>query len=167
MLNCRYEMVYSLGDAAPLEPTHANIVAELYRCLEPHLNQLIPFTKAEYTAKKPAMMEDFVKSVVAKEMPQVNQELVLDSLQKKAKKGNFQGLSEKERNVLAIAFYEFKELLPIVLDRRCGEHYGYSSNIHKVLPVPYVASGVPSPTAEFSFPYALLDYAMQTLKVEG
>ncbi len=168
LLNCRYEVVYSLGQAEPIEADHANVVAELYRSLEAHLRQLEPFTLDEYNAKKPLMIKAFIEAYVVKEMPARDPELILDYLKEgKAGAEYVATLSEKERDRLAIVYYEFKELLPIVLDRRCGEHYGYSDLPNKILPVPYVASGVPSPTAEFSFPYALLDYAMQTLKSEG
>ncbi len=168
LLNCRFEVVYSMGLPEPINPLHANIVADLYRAIDNHLKQLKPFTKLEYEAMKPQMMEVFVEEVIAQQMPHLDQTRVLDYL-KEGQKGieYVAKLREDEKDVLAIAYYEFKELLPIVLERRCGEHYGYSNDPQKILPVPYVASGVPSPTAEFSFPYALLGYTVQTLKTDG
>ena len=181
LLNCRYEVVYAQGEAKPIKESHRNLVADLYKSLAPHLKALEPFTEAAYLEKKPELIDTFVKDVVAKQMPEVDLIKVKAYLKgaktaeekpevKKAFKEGAEyidSLSKEQRNLLSIAFHEFEELLPIVLEKRCGEHYGYSKNPGKVMAVPYLASGVPSPTAEYSFPYAMLGYTMQTLMHKG
>lgn len=168
LLNCRFEVVYALGEPQEIDAEHRNIVASLYKSIAPQLAELQPYTDESYKAIKPKMIQAFIDNVVKKEMKECDSEKVAAYL--KGEKIGFEyveKLSDIRRNQLAIILYEFNDLLPIVLDRRCGEHYGYSNSPSKVLPVPYVASGVPSASAEFSFPYALLNYTVQTLVSEG
>lgn len=169
LLCCRYEVVYSLGKPKPLNPAHANIVADLYRSIAPLLETLQPFTNETYRQLKPKLIDTFVSDVVAMQMDKVDLELIKNYLMGDKSGENYvkTNLSKKQRNLLAIAYHEFQDLLPIVLDKRCKEHYGYSDKPNIILPVPYVCSGVPSPTSEFSFPYALLDYTIQTLLYDG
>ncbi|MBA3603316.1 MAG: DUF3638 domain-containing protein, partial [Parachlamydiaceae bacterium] len=168
LLNCRYEVIYALGEAQPLAEDHAALVADLYQSIHPILAKLQTFTHEGYAKIKPLLIDTFTREVAVKMIPDCKIDLVISYLKgEKAGADYVSSLSEKERHLMAIAFYEFKELLPIVLEKRCGEHYGYSDNIKKILPVPYVASGIPSATSEFSFPYAQLNYTMQTLIHEG
>lgn len=165
LLNCRDEVVYSLGDAHSIYSDHANIVADLFKVIDPILGKIEVFTLEEYDQIKPTLISAFLDSMK-------DSGLDLDLLAayfNDEERGNqyLASLPEKERNLLAIVHYQFKELLPIVLNKRCGVHYGYSDDPNKILSVPYLASGIPSPTSEFSFPYALLDYTMQTLKYQG
>lgn len=155
LLHCRHEMVYSIGESEPIKPAHVSIVVDLFRSIDSYLKSLQPFTIQSYQQLKPQLIEAFVKEVVANKFPHLDQELVNKYLhENKAGEHYVAGLDATERDQLAIAFHQFKELLPIVLDRRAGEHYGYSHNPEKLLAVPYLASGVPSPTSDFSFPYA-------------
>lgn len=168
LLNCRYEVVYALGDPQPIEPAHCNIVAELYQSIASDLEKLMPFTREGYEAIKSGLIDTFVKNVVKRTMPECDAEKVGTYLKgDKAGAGYVERLTKAQRDLLAIVFYEFKELLPLTLEKRCGEHYGYSDRAGKILPVPYVASGTPSPTSEFSFPYVLLNYTIQTLQNQG
>lgn len=168
LLNCRYEVVHAIGDAKSLSTDHAAIVADLYKSISPLLEQLNPYTDSFYTEIKPSMINAFVKEVAMKVISKGNAEKIISYLkEEKAGAEYVSHLPEQDRDLLAIALYEFKELLPLVLEKRCGEHYGYSDNPKKPLPVPYVASGFPSPTSEFSFPYSQLNYTMQTLIHEG
>jgi hypothetical protein len=190
LLNCRYETVYAMGEAQPIKEAHRNLVADLYESLAAHLEELQPFTESAYLAKKGQLIDAYVSQVIALKMPSLDLEKVkaylrgqqpepeLPEDKRQARQAELarafkegaayvDGLPAEQRNLLAIPFYQFEELFPIVLEKRCGEHYGYSHNPGKVLPVPYLASGVPNPTAEYSFPYVLLDYAVQTLMQEG
>lgn len=165
LLNCRYEVVYALGKPQSISPEHANIVADLYRVIEPLLSSLSPFTLEKYQELKPQLIATFVTELSAEGVIKGDHDLLFDYLSGGKDGADYVAeLPEELRNILAVALYEFKELLPVVLDKRCGEHYGYSDNPEKILPVPYVASGVPSATSEFSFPYALLSYTIQTLQ---
>lgn len=164
LLNCRYEVVYALGDALSLSKEHSQVVSALYKSISPLLSILQPFTEEGYKEIKPSLISSYVREVVLKKYPNYDMLKIISYLKGEQAGADYvTKLSEKERNLLSIAFYEFKELLPLVLEKRSGEHYGYSDNIKKVLPVPYLASGIPSPTSEFSFPYAQLNYTMQTL----
>lgn len=166
LLNYRYEVVYSLGKPQPIEKAHADLVADLYRSIAPFLTALIPFTQADYLAIKGKMIETFAQEMASKMGLETGRVIAYLNGEEQGMV-YWGGLEEQQKNLLAIAFYEFKELLPTTLDRRCGEHFGYSADPNKILPVPYIASGVPSPTAEFSFPYVLMNYTIQTLEAQG
>lgn len=168
LLNCRYEVVYAIGDPVGINTAHSDIVADLYHSIDPLLSELQPYTQSGYKNLKPRLIEAFVETVVKKKMKDCDSAQITAYLQGEKEGFDYvEGLSEERQNLLAIALYEFDKLLPIVLEKRSGVHFGYSDNPSKVLPVPYVASGVPSPSSEFSFPYVLLDYTVETLKAEG
>ena len=165
LLNCRDEVVYSLGDAQPIHSDHANIVADLFKVIDPILGEIKVFNLEEYNQIKPTLISAFLDSIKDSGL---NLNLIAAYFNDEERGNQYlASLPEKERNLLAIVHYQFKELLPIVLNKRCGVHYGYSDNLNKILSVPYLASGIPNPTSEFSFPYALLDYTIQTLKHQG
>lgn len=158
LLNCRYEVVYALGHPEPLSKPHADFVSDLYQSIASDLAKFTPFTEAAYKEMKPHLIDTFVKARFK------NDKMIASYLKgEKAGADYVSKLPDSEKDLLAVAYYEFKELLPFVLEKRCGEHYGFSDDVKKVLPVPYIASGIPSPTSEYSFPYALLNYTMQTL----
>ncbi len=172
LLNCRFEVVYSLGDPQPINPAHTEIVADLYEAIAPVIAQLVPFSRTEYERLKPELIKAFVEKVVKKKMPHCNPAAVTAYFQGDWASGELGAkfvdkYPDITRRQLAIVRYEILELLPIVLDKRCGEHFGYSDRPDQILAVPYVASGTPSPTSEFAFPYALVDYTIQTLQTQG
>jgi hypothetical protein len=188
LLNCRSEVVYALGDPQPIKETHRNAVADLYQSIHSLLNELIPFTESAYYEMKQKMIDAYIQ-VVAKSMPGIDQKQIksyligqkaiqrlpkekaaeAEQLARAFKEGaNYlDKLPEDQRNILSIAFYEFEELLPLVLGKRFGEHFGYSDRLEKILPVPFLANGVPSLTAEFSSPYVQMNYALLALRSEG
>lgn len=168
LLNCRYEVVYAIGDPIPIAQAHCNLVADLYQCLSPEFAKITPFTKSSYDEAKQDLITKFVDRVVMTQMKGCDREKVIIYLQgQEAGALYVDSLDADTKNLLAIALYEFQELLPSTLEKRCGENYGYSDKANKLLAVPYLASGVPNPTAEFSFPYTQLNYILQTLQNQG
>ena len=168
LLNVRFETVYAIGEKQALNSDHCNIVADLFEAVEPHISILTPYTNAGYLELRPTLIQSFLDQVAAKWTPQIDRDKIINYMDN-GQEGNayVATLPRQMQHQLAIARYHFKDLLPLVLSRRCGEHYGYSDRPGQNLPVPYVSSGVPSPSAEFGFPYALLDYAVLTLEKEG
>lgn len=168
LLNCRFEVVYALGDPQPISPEHTGLVADLYQAIAPLISEIVPFTLADYNKRRPELVEAFVTKVVVSQMAGCDVGKVTNYLE-----GGKEGalyvdtLPDVTRRQLAIARYEFLELLPTVLAKRCGEHFGYSDREGQILAVPYIASGTPSATSEFAFPYALMDYTIQTLQSQG
>ncbi len=168
LLNCRFEVVYSLGDERPIDPIHRDIVADLYQAITPKVAKIVPFTKAEYERLKPELIEAFIKNLVDEQPSKLDDRMLASYFQGEKEGADYvDSLSDQLRRQLAIVRYEFSELLPVVLEKRCGEHFGYSQRPDQILAVPFVASGIPSLTSEFSFPYALMDYTIQTLQSEG
>lgn len=167
-LSCRFETVYAIGEAQPIDPVRTAVVADLFRCLSPLLQSLIPYSSDIYAKNKGQLIAKYISEVVVKEMPHRDHEQLKKYFEgDRTAEAYVDSLSPNERQALAIARYQFQDLLPLVLKRRCGEHYGYSAQPDKILPVPYIASGVPNETSEFAFPYVLLDYAVLTLEREG
>lgn len=189
LLNCRQEVIHSIGTPAPAAQEHCNIVADLYQsisknpsvqqaiCSTPTAEKADPLTLQLYHEKlKVPLMTKFLDDMldttemttlktVLQGIPNVDKKLLLAFIkQEEVGKEYVKTLPPKARDIMAILEEEFTSLLPTTLQKIYCQNYGPAPN--KLLPVPYLASNVPSP-AEFNYLYTLLGLTVQMVQNEG
>ena len=74
---------------------------------------------------------------------------------------------QRIQDLLSVVKEQMNATLPLTLNKRCDERFGFSDSSEEHLAIPYIANKIPSPTSRFKNPNTIMNYTTQTYLTKG
>ncbi len=172
ILDCRFEVNFTLGTGVPIKSEHIALVSHLYQVMG---TQEVHTEEQYHHTIKPTLIDKVIDKLIhLDEYHQLSSlkeyltglttdeiTLLKAYLSNSARGKSFPIDKAPCRDLLALLKHEFNDLLPITLVKNCDEHYGFSPDKHYALACPYKANNTPNPKSQFADHYELMNYTLQ------